>query len=210
MGVVLTTGEKIIVDKDGVYAVSSVQRLPKEQRFDAELLKSIASLPWQHKPEVGTIGETRLPEPIYLEPAHPEVACEPTAVFEPVDTAGKKAVHLRKGDLIKHGYTAGCAACDAHKLGISVAGREHTVQCRTRVSEALRTDPITAARVQAAYTRNTEFIARELERADKKRKVAEETPVPEGDVPMAGESIIQWKPSNLRGETIGSPNTSGG
>ena len=53
----------------------------------------------------------------------------------------KCRMYIKKSSLQKHGYTAGCAACNAHKEGKRVAGKEHTLQCRKRLEKTMAEDP---------------------------------------------------------------------
>ena len=175
LGVKLDSTEKIVADAVGVYLVSDIQRVPEEQKWNAEMLKSIRSTPWEPSTsdKEGTSDVARsatqdLPEPIVLEPVNPEVEPVPVTVHEPKDLVRK--LQIRKATLEAHGYTAGCPACDAQKMGANLGGKYHTPQCRKRLEKAMAEDPATRARSQEATKRQTEWLARELERQQKKSR----------------------------------------
>ena len=150
MGVKLDSTEKIVADTVGIYLVSDIQRVPEEQKWNAELLRSIRSTPWEpNTSDKEGVAEKRtqdLPEPIVLEPANPDVEPVPVTVHEPRDLVGVRKVQIRKSTLDLHGYTAGCPACDAQKMGTSLGGKYHTNQCRERIEKAMADDPATRAR----------------------------------------------------------------
>ena len=63
---------------------------------------------------------------------------------------GSRWLYIKKALLQKHGYTTGCAACDAHNEDKSVAGKKQTLQCREGLDKATKEDPDTANKVKKA------------------------------------------------------------
>ena len=74
-------------------------------------------------------------------------------------TKGTRNVYIRKTDLDRFGYTAGCRACEVHRAGQSMSGQEHTAECRRRLEDAMTTDTFT----KAARVRQAERIVRDLD-----------------------------------------------
>ena len=72
----MKTTEKIVADKDGIYVVQSIRRVPAEQRYDGELLRSIRGTPWDPLP--GNAMQ-ELPELLPIELQLSEVVATPTA-----------------------------------------------------------------------------------------------------------------------------------
>ena len=64
------TTERIVGTSEGIFVVQSIRRKPGDQRWNADMIKSIMGLPWKPKSDSDK-GE--LPEPIVLEPVNPEV-----------------------------------------------------------------------------------------------------------------------------------------
>ena len=129
VGVRVKTAERIVMDETGTYVVQSVRRVPEEQRYDHRLLQSV---PWEPNP--GDVS-TDLPEPILIVPQLPDVEPTPTKTHNS-DNRGTRNVYIRKIDLEKFGYTAGCPACEVHRAGLPMSGQVHTAECRKRLENA--------------------------------------------------------------------------
>ena len=138
------TTERIVMDETGTYVVQSVRRVPEEQRHDNRLQRSVRGTPWEPNPGVSA----DLPEPMLIIPQLPDVEPTSTRVYN-CDNKGTRNVYIRKIDLERFGYTAGCRACEVHRAGQSMSGQERTVECRRRLEDAMTTDTSTAARVKA-------------------------------------------------------------
>ena len=159
VGVRVKTTERIVMDETGTYVVQSVRRVPEEQRYDNRLLRSVRGTPWEPNP--GDVS-TDLPEPMLIIPQLPDVEPTPTRVYNS-DNKGTRNVYIRKIDLERFGYTAGCGACEVHRAGQSMSGQEHTTECRKRLEDAMTTDTSTAARVKAKRVRQAERIVKDLD-----------------------------------------------
>ena len=105
---------------------------------------------------------TDLLEPMLIIPQLPDVEPTPTKVYN-CDNKGTRNVYIRKIDLEKLGYTAGCRAVEVHRAGQSLSGQEHTAECRKRLEDAMTIDTSTAARVKATRVRQAERIVRDLD-----------------------------------------------
>ena len=51
-----------------------------------------------------------------------------------------RPLYITKRDLDKHGYTAGCPACDATRIGKRSTGAHHTPACRERMERLLHAE----------------------------------------------------------------------
>ena len=162
VGVKVTTTEKIVADREGTYVVQSIRRVPVEHRYDAELLRGIRGTPWEPNPASGT---SELPEPLTIVPKMPEIAPAPSRTFDK-DGFGSRSLYIRKSDLKDFGFTAGCPACDAQREGAATAGKSHTSLCRKRLEKAMSEDPEACKRVEQTTSKQNEWVARKIARAD--------------------------------------------
>ena len=78
------------------------------------------------------------------------------------DNKGTRTVHIRKTDLEKIGYTAGCPACKVHRAGLPMSGQGHTAECGKRLEDVMMTVASTATCIEATRVRQTERFIREL------------------------------------------------
>ena len=71
-----------------------------------------------------------------------------------------------------YGYTDGCVGCEAKKRG-EVTRRGHSEKCRKRMDERMRQDEAGRRRIDKTEERLTHKKARDLGKADKKRRAEE-------------------------------------
>ena len=93
----------------------------------------------------------------------PERVGEQEADRADSEKAVPRRPQLNKADFDKHGWTQGCPGCKAALLGKPAQG--HTDACRRRMEENLKHDP----KVQKANKRIDEFLAKTLEKQDRKK-----------------------------------------
>ena len=110
LGVKDNTIEKIVGNASSVFTVQSIRRRSAEDRYDVETLMSVTGVPLD--PQATKLDEVLLPRIVEgdQQPLAPPVQEEKT----------KKALrrlYITKRDLDKYGYTAGCPACDATRIG---------------------------------------------------------------------------------------------
>ena len=98
---------------------------------------------------------TDLSEPMLIVPQLPDVEPTPTKTYRS-DKRGTRNVYIRKTDLEKFGYTAGCPACEVHRAGLPMPGQGYTAECRKRATS-------TATRVKATRARQAERIIKDLD-----------------------------------------------
>ena len=100
--------------------------------------------------------------------AHPPAV--PPRVFDR-DASGSRSVYIRKAELEKFGYTAGCPTCDAQRAGLLTAGKNHTAECRLRLERAMEADPVARQRLEATRTRQAEHFLRTEDEKDRNLQV---------------------------------------
>ena len=151
------SGEIIVGDKNGVWKTRSVQRKPLSQRWAEGALEVVKHVPWRvsdNDPNVD--GEKLVVEDLGRQMLEPEVAKEKEVVFVP------HRIMIKKKDLEKYGYSAGCPGCKAILRGTARQG--HSEACRSRIETELRDDP----RMKAQKKKQEEFLANKLEKQEEK------------------------------------------
>ena len=133
LGVKDNTTEKIVGNASGVFTVQSIRRRSAGDRCDVETLMSVTGVPWD--PQATKMDEVPLPRIV-------EGDQQPLA--PPVQEEKSKKVlrrlYITKRDLDKHGFTAGCPACDATRIGKRSTGVHHTPACRERMERLLHAE----------------------------------------------------------------------
>ena len=76
-------------------------------------------------------------------------------------------------EIDKYGPTPGCVGCQSKMRG-EVTRRGHSDRCRQRIEEAMRQDAQDKRKFEKADERMAHKIAKEVEKADRKRKAGEE------------------------------------
>ena len=157
LGVKDNTTEKIVGNASGVFTVQSIQRRSAEDRYDVETLMSVTGVPWDPQATSGT--SPTLPRIV-------EGDQQPLAPPVQEDTSKKtlRRLCITKRDLDKHGYTAGCPACDVTRIGKRSTGVHHTPACRERMERLLHAEESNlrvaqhTAKADAEMTGYKEFI----------------------------------------------------
>ena len=120
----------------GIYVVQSVRRVPEEQRYDHRLLQSVRGTPCE--PNLGDAW-TDLPEPTPVIPQLPNMKPAPTKTYH-CDNRGTRNAYIRKTDLEKFGYIAGCPACEANVWAGTHRRMQKTI-CRRNGNGHIHSDP---------------------------------------------------------------------
>ena len=157
LGIKESTSEKIVGNNSGIFVVQSIRRIA-EPRYDAKLLTDLRGLPWKPQPD----GPERadLPEPITVHPECPDV---PRRVASPVIKDEQvRRFYITRASLEKHGYTPGCPACVAMQAKTRKPGIDHSLECRSRIEEAIKSDPVGKRRFDEHEERTTAKIARRI------------------------------------------------
>jgi hypothetical protein len=137
VGLIERSNELRLLTPGGVIKVNNVKRLPPSQRRDPELLKVVKGLPWCLTPsgKEGEAGVGDAPVKVALEPVVPEEELPPAVKPRVEDQKAKNFYIRRDVELQLHGFTPGCAGCDAAQTG-RVATR-HSDECRARIYKAV-------------------------------------------------------------------------
>ena len=81
--------------------------------------------------------------------------------------AGVRSVYLRRNDFEKHGWTPGCTKCRFMVLHPRREGGPiHSNKCKSRMKEALQGTAEGRMRIEQAERRQTDYIARGIERSE--------------------------------------------
>ena len=153
VGVRVKTTERIVMDETGTNVVQSVRRVPEEQRYDTDCCRACVERPGSRT------QATDLPEPMLIIPQLPDVEPAPTETYHS-DNRGTRNVFIRKTDIERFGFSAGCPACEVHRAGSPMSGQRHTAECRKRLEDVMTTDASTSTRVKATRVRQAERIIR--------------------------------------------------
>ena len=78
LGVNLTSSEKLVGTKEGIFVVQSIRRVPEDRRHSQEAIDAMQSLPWKPRPGDDNVSEEPTETtPIILRPEVPEAPTEP-------------------------------------------------------------------------------------------------------------------------------------
>ena len=100
------SGDNIVGDEKGVWKARSLQRKPLGERWNPRSIELVKFL--HYKVPVDPNADEDIPEVVRLNPEEVEAA-QPDADFKTFP----RNYHIRKEDLIRHGYTATCPGCMA-------------------------------------------------------------------------------------------------
>ena len=78
---------------------------------------------------------------------------------------------ITKRDLDKHGYTAGCPACDATRIGKRSAGVHHTPMCRERMERLLHAEEGNSRVAQHTAKADAEIAGQKQEVSEEGTKI---------------------------------------
>ena len=85
----------------------------------------------------------------------------------PVKAPGApRRVNIRKADLQKYGFTAGCVGCQHAQMDLP--NRVHTDECRQRVTQAMESDDTNKIRLERAKDRQDQYFAKVIEDSEAK------------------------------------------
>jgi len=167
LGVNRRTGEYFIGTADGVARARDVYRRAENERWDRAVLDQVIGVPWNLEPnkEENEEDGTERPRAIAGERPGPRQGDEDGVEVVP------RRMKITREDLEKYGYTQGCKGCIHSRL--RRPARVHTDECRRRIEEKIKAEEegnLRRARQEAAEHRQTEYIAKELERRDNERR----------------------------------------
>ena len=147
---------------EGASKTYAVKRMPEDERWDPEFIRSMQGIPQQPDPKKKGIT---IPISFRFESMTTETETHPVKeVTEPM--ARRRGI--TQTELEKYGFTPGCPGCIAKQRG-EVAKRGHSEACRKRIEDMMRQDGDDRRKIEAADERITHQIARRIEK-DEKRK----------------------------------------
>jgi len=121
LGVHSRSNEDIIGTDQGVVRASAIKKLPEDEQWDSEKVISIKGTPWRPREEKE-------------EPEGDREAVDQEVVEED-DPAKVKRFYIRRDDIIKYGYTAGCPGCTAIRNNERAVS--HNEVCRETVTKKM-------------------------------------------------------------------------
>ena len=149
-----TISNRIAKSDKEVVEVRAVHRVPQVERWSRDDLNNLKATPWQW-----TATEESGAAAVIAPRSEEEKAQDEPKVENP--DYNPKRVYLRKEDMEKWGYTAGCRRCQLVRETRSAGGVPHTSACRTRLETCLKAaeDP----RLQQAEERISSEVVRRTE-----------------------------------------------
>jgi hypothetical protein len=163
LGVRGASGEIIVGDARGVWKTRSIQRKPLKERWKDGCIEVVKHVPWRVSDEDPNVdGEKLMVEDAGRKLPDVQVELEREIVVMP------NRFTIRKEDLERHGYSAGCQGCKALLRGTARQG--HSEACRKRLEGELKDDP----RMKLQKARQEEYVARRLEEQERKRRKQQE------------------------------------
>ena len=160
LGVKGKTGEIIIGNLAGVWRTRTVQRKPEDERWDRKNVEFVRMQPYDKE---SRNDKERSPEQLPVAIRMPDAEAEEEDVQSQTREAVPRNLYIRKGDLDRHGYSAGCPGCLSILRG--KARQAHSTACRKRFEELLsNTD-----RFKEANERINRYLVRKLEQQDAER-----------------------------------------
>ena len=170
MGVKGRTGEYIVGTSVGVVKAHTVRRKPEDMRWNADEINAVVGTP--HQPKPGR-NDSRIPVRIRAPAMEEPIAAPPELDFKP------RRVNIQRRDYQRHGYTDGCAGCDAMATG--TAKRPHNPRCIERMMDELAKTDEGKERIRKGEERITAELARRVEELDGARMIDEQMadPIPD-------------------------------
>ena len=162
LGVQGRTAEVILGNEKGIFRARSIRRLPRDDRWSAELLSKLQVGVAEH-----VTGEVRGPAEAITVKVDGPVAPPPEA-----REVVPRGLRLNKPDFLEHGYTGGCPGCMHQQTGLGTRVG-HTPACRRRMEESLMQTPQGKSRVEANRNKLDEHAAQigeEILRADQDKE----------------------------------------
>ena len=186
------SGEYMVGTPEGVCRPRSIHRRPQEKRWE-EVLSYAVGLPWKLSKDHDGDKEVFLDENPEEASSSPTVSPLPPIIMEEPIVATRSFYVTAKDVDPKYngiGFTEGCKGCQAIVNGKSPVA--HSKECRLRLMEQAPNNEKIAARVKRSLASTGEFLAKEVERGEEKRRKESEAQVPpQGGEGSAGASRAQ-------------------
>ena len=162
LGLATNSHEAYVADEAGmVHTTKTIKRRPVEERWNAQAVMAVKSLPWDLRPEDpeednGEDQEAHQDDNIGEEDQekHQEGQIEPPS--EP-EKKRPRSWYITKQLLNKHGFTDGCPGC--HAVRTAQYSREHLETCKARIEQAIIQDGDPSGVLLGSAERNMDYDA---------------------------------------------------
>lgn len=166
LGHTRASSEAWIGTSAGVVRTYNVKRLPKDERWDCEMVKNMKGTPQKPNPKLAG-------EEAEIVVDFPEDLKEAPAAEEQDEGLKTRRVMITDKELSHFGYTPGCPGCASRKQG-RVAKKGHSEACRARIEKEMLKTAEGQKKLDRSKERMVEAIARDLERQDQAQSGAAE------------------------------------
>ena len=180
LGLTVQSGENIVCSGGVVYRTGSIMRRAPDQRWSPDLVKAIKGTPAEPNPGSGSSNV-----PTYAK-RDEQTSGERYEAPPEAPVPQIRQVRIYKNDVIEHGGTDNCKACQAIALnrpGHSTGGHAHSGECRLRFEALFR--EAGSVRMAKADSRMDEATYRASEAAAEPTAAEEEEKMDEDDAAAA-------------------------
>ena len=155
--------EAVIGTRDGVLKTRSIKRMIAQERWDADMIKTLRGYPW--RPDGGDEEEnTEVVAQELPEKPHIQIEEEPQV----------RRVYIKKGDVAKYGASVGCPGCRA--VLTRGPSKPHTEPCRARITRRMMEEEEGRMRLEEAEKRQEAAHHRNEAREEQSGGVVDEPP----------------------------------
>ena len=141
---------------------------PEGSRYNRDLTTSVRGLPWDLTPQGK--GSIAMHESAPQRPGCQEAPARLVVPAEP--RTGSRRQSIKRADLERPGFTAGCATCDVAQDGSARKGSGHSDASRRRLEAAIASNPASKDRYERAHERQSQWVASEVEKSERESKRA--------------------------------------
>lgn len=149
-------------DPEGIFGSRTIKRLPVDERWNVDYVRSVKGTPWEKIPRNGE------PVHVLMTPEfHDDI---PDKIIPPDSSTSLpiRRVRLNPSDFKTHGFTPNCPGCKSILIGDTP--RNHTDQCRERMESALNQTSDGSRRIKHVEERTTRIMARSIEEQEKRKR----------------------------------------
>ena len=156
VGMTVQSGENIVATKDGVYRTGGVIRCAPDQRWSADKIMTIVGTPSEPRPGSGS-------DVIPTYAKHREAVVDDAKYQKAPEMAipQVRPAYIYKNDVVNHGPSPGCKACNIAVSRGNSTGYTHTPTCRMRFEDIFKN--MGSERLKRADARMDEAVYRHSE-----------------------------------------------
>ena len=141
LGIKMQSTEKIVHDpaSNRIHHVQTVKRRPETEAWSSTDANRVSILPWGVDSNGNPCEKNSkdLPKPICVRPERPDVPADDPEVHRP-GGGHPRRIYITRSDMLAHGFTDGCPACEEVKNGVRQPGTKHSSKCRMRLEGCIR------------------------------------------------------------------------